>query len=117
MPTSGENLSGGFRQSVALARVFLRTQAQLVILDEAMGQMDAIKKRESALPKLLAFAKRQHCTLIVVSHDLPSVCPYVDHVFLLDKGRLVQQGTHADLVSQRAQPYCRLVGMARGGRE
>ena len=38
----GSNLSGGFQQSLALARVFLRKRSQLVILDEAMGQMDAL---------------------------------------------------------------------------
>ena len=68
----GSNLSGGFAQSVALARVFLRRSAQIVILDESMGQMDALKKRELIFPRLFAFVKEQRMTLIIISHEVGS---------------------------------------------
>mmetsp|Transcript_25917 Transcript_25917/g.36673 ORF Transcript_25917/g.36673 Transcript_25917/m.36673 type:complete len:107 (+) Transcript_25917:789-1109(+) len=89
----GNNLSGGFAQSVALARVFLRTQAQIVVLDEALSQMDAIKKREHILPNLLNFVKEHNMTLIIVSHDLQSISQQVDHIFVLEAGQLVQQAS------------------------
>jgi ABC-type multidrug transport system fused ATPase/permease subunit len=66
----GSNLSGGFAQSVALARVFLRKTAQIVILDESMGQMDALKKRELIFPTLFQFVKEHRMTLIIISHDV-----------------------------------------------
>ena len=59
---------------MALARVFLRRRAQLVILDEALGQMDAIKKRELIMPRLLKFVRDHNMTLILVSHEVPR-CP------------------------------------------
>jgi ABC-type branched-subunit amino acid transport system ATPase component len=107
----GGNLSGGFAQSVALARVFLRRDAQLIILDEAMGQMDAIKKRETILPRLLAFARERNAALVIVSHDLRSVCPLVDRVVVMENGSIMQQGSHLELVESYAQPYMRLMGL------
>jgi ATP-binding cassette subfamily B protein len=107
----GGNLSGGFAQSIALARVFLRQDAQLIILDEAMGQMDAIRKRETILPRLLAFARSRNAALVIVSHDLGSVCPLVDRVVVMESGAIMQQGSHMKLVEAYAQPYVRLMGL------
>jgi len=105
----GTNLSGGFAQSVALARVFLRTQAQIVILDESMGQMDALKKREVIFPTLFRFVKEHRMTLILISHDVAQVCKLVDHVYVLASGQLVQSGSHAELMADAAGVYARLV--------
>lgn len=109
----GQNLSGGFAQSVALARVFLRPQAQLIILDEAMGQMDVIKKREVIFPRLLEFARRQNAALIIVSHDIQGLCTLdeVDEIIVMDEGRIAQRGSHAQLMAAHAQPYMRLMGL------
>ena len=74
-------------------------------------QMDTIKKREFIMPRLFEFVRRHNMTLIVVSHEVQSVCPLVDHVFVMEKGRLVHQGSHAQLVAKRAQPYLRLCGL------
>jgi len=87
----GTNLSGGFAQSVALARVFLRTQAQIVILDEPIGQMDALKKREVIFPTLFRFVKKHCMTLILISY-VAQVCKLVDHVYVLASGQLVPCG-------------------------
>src|SRR5690606_6805846 len=51
----GTNLSGGFQQSVALARAFVKTSAKIIILDESMSQMDPIKKKQCILPQLFKF--------------------------------------------------------------
>jgi len=108
--TRGENLSGGFAQSVALARIFLRPEAKLVILDEAMSQMDAIKRHEHALPRLFQFVKKHNQTLIIISHDVRSVAERVDRIFVMDKGRCVHQGSHSFLVASRAAEYMKLIG-------
>eukprot|EP00656_Telonema_subtile_P029043 TRINITY_DN3191_c0_g1_i6.p1 TRINITY_DN3191_c0_g1~~TRINITY_DN3191_c0_g1_i6.p1 ORF type:complete len:693 (-),score=164.64 TRINITY_DN3191_c0_g1_i6:115-2193(-) len=69
----GSLLSGGIMQSVALARIFLRKSASIVILDEAFGQMDSVKKREVILPKLLRFVRAHGMTLILVTHEVETV--------------------------------------------
>lgn len=107
--TRGSNLSGGFGQSVALARAFLRTDARIVILDEAMGQMDAFKKREIILPRLFSHVRKHNQALIVVTHDL-SLCPKLEHVVLLDKGELVAQGAHDQLMANKEPLYLKLMG-------
>eukprot|EP01080_Neovahlkampfia_damariscottae_P000096 gene96-4345_t len=66
----GTNLSGGFQQSVALARVFLKRHAKLFILDESTSAMDPIKKRQIIMPELLKFTKENKITLIIISHDI-----------------------------------------------
>lgn len=104
----GTNISGGFAQSVALARVFLRQDARILILDEAMGQMDAYKKRETILPRLLEWVDANNMALIVVSHDM-AIVQHVDEVLLLDQGRLVAQGPHERLL-RTVPEYVRLLG-------
>ena len=66
----GKNLSGGLLQSVALARVYVRPQAKLIILDESIGQMDNFKKRSIIFPYLFDFVEKHHMTLIMISHDM-----------------------------------------------
>jgi ABC-type glutathione transport system ATPase component len=106
----GQNVSGGFAQSIALARIFVRHDTKILILDEAMSQMDAYKKREIIYPRLFEFTRKFGIALIIITHDLLSIQD-VDHVFVLDQGRLVHQGTHNDLLAQRAEVYMRLLGM------
>eukprot|EP00467_Chlorarachnion_reptans_P007762 CAMPEP_0114493946 /NCGR_PEP_ID=MMETSP0109-20121206/4382_1 /TAXON_ID=29199 /ORGANISM="Chlorarachnion reptans, Strain CCCM449" /LENGTH=797 /DNA_ID=CAMNT_0001670935 /DNA_START=30 /DNA_END=2423 /DNA_ORIENTATION=- len=108
--TRGTNLSGGFAQSVAMARVFLKPEAQIVILDEALSQMDAVKRNHHVLPRLFRHVKENNQTLIMVTHDVLSVAKQVDHIFVMDGGRCVHQGTHADLVRVQAPAYMSLIG-------
>jgi len=112
----GKNLSGGFAQSIALARIFVRTEAKIIILDESMSQMDAFKKREIIFPKLFQFAERNGITLIIVTHDIVSIQNMVDHIFVLDHGKLVHQGSHKELMEQNAQVYFKLLGLRKKSR-
>ncbi|KAF2069864.1 hypothetical protein CYY_008817 [Polysphondylium violaceum] len=112
----GKNLSGGFAQSIALARIFVRTEAKIIILDESMSQMDAFKKREIIFPKLFQFAERNGITLIIVTHDIVSVQNMVDHIFVLDHGKLVHQGSHKQLMEDNAQVYYKLLGLRKKAR-
>eukprot|EP01113_Clastostelium_recurvatum_P036157 TRINITY_DN5120_c0_g1_i4.p1 TRINITY_DN5120_c0_g1~~TRINITY_DN5120_c0_g1_i4.p1 ORF type:complete len:984 (+),score=190.33 TRINITY_DN5120_c0_g1_i4:65-3016(+) len=110
----GNNVSGGFAQSIALARVFVRTTTKLVILDESMSQMDAYKKREIIFPRLYNFTRHFNMALLIVTHDLASIQD-VDHIFVLDQGRLAAQGSHKELMDQKAEVYLRLLGCDSNG--
>jgi len=105
----GALLSGGMMQSVALARVLLRKSASIVILDEAFGQMDAVKKREVILPKLLQFVRGHDMTLIMVTHEV-EIARYMDHIIVLDAGSVQHQGTHEQLMASQAPAYIKLLG-------
>jgi len=103
----GINLSGGFAQSVALARVFLRPNVKLVILDEAMGMMDIIKKRETVLPNLLNFTNKYNIALLIISHDM-QVINMMDYIFLLENSKIIQ-GSPKDLLTKRKSQYSKLM--------
>ena len=90
----GVKLSGGQRQRIALARVFLKNPA-LVVLDEATSSLDNESERlvEIAMEELL----RGRSTLII-AHRLRTV-RRADRVLVLDHGRVVESGTHEELVA------------------
>ncbi len=89
----GLTLSGGQKQRLALARVFLR-RPPVIILDEATSQIDSLTERaiESALDTL-----RKDHTLIVIAHRLSTIIK-ADKIIVLDKGKIVSEGTHTELL-------------------
>jgi ATP-binding cassette subfamily B protein len=90
----GRYLSGGQRQRIALARALVR-DPRVLILDEATSALDPAT--ETAFNETLEQLTMTH-TVIAVTHRLTSVV-HADHIFLLDGGRLVEQGTHKDLLA------------------
>ncbi|HEX3246474.1 MAG TPA: ATP-binding cassette domain-containing protein, partial [Chloroflexota bacterium] len=99
----GVQLSGGQRQRIAIARAILK-DAQLLILDEATSHLDAVNEREvrDALARLMVGR-----TTLVIAHRLSTIRD-ADKIVVLDRGRVVEQGTHADLLRQNGM-YATLV--------
>lgn len=98
----GVTLSGGQRQRLAIARALLKRPAFLV-LDDSLSAVDT--KTESRILQTLA-ARRGKQTTILIAHRLSST-RLADRIFVFDQGRLIQQGTHQELMTD-AGPYQRL---------
>jgi len=94
----GFSLSGGQRQRIAIARAILADPAVLV-LDDATSAVDATKEHEIRA----ALAKVMHGrTTLVIAHR-PATIALADRVAVLENGRIVEEGTHAELVSRSAR--------------
>ncbi|MBQ4523693.1 MAG: peptidase domain-containing ABC transporter [Lachnospiraceae bacterium] len=91
---NGSNLSGGQRQRLAIARAMLK-KPDILILDEATSNLDAITER--ALDRTIhEFAKDM--TTIFIAHRLSTI-KNCDKIYVMDKGKIVEQGTHKELVA------------------
>jgi ATP-binding cassette subfamily B protein len=88
----GASLSGGQRQRVALARALVGAPS-IVLLDEATSALDAITERQ-VFDNLAALG----CTTIVIAHRLSTIAT-ADTIVVMDRGRIVERGTHAELLA------------------
>lgn len=98
----GYRLSGGQRQRLSLARAILR-DPELLILDEATSALDS--QSERLVQQAIERFERNH-TVLVIAHRLSTVV-LADQILVLDAGRIVETGTHADLLSEGGI-YCNL---------
>jgi ABC-type multidrug transport system fused ATPase/permease subunit len=105
----GVQLSGGQRQRIAIARAFLK-DAPILVLDEATSHLDTISEAlvREALDELMV-----NRTTIVVAHRLSTI-QAADIILVLNAGRVIEAGTHAQLTARRGF-YARLVDHQMGG--
>jgi subfamily B ATP-binding cassette protein MsbA len=92
---SGGNISGGQRQRIGIARALL-TEAPIMVFDEPTSALDA--QHEALITQTLRDLKRQR-TIVIVSHRLSTVID-CDQIFVMDEGKVVERGTHEELVAR-----------------
>ncbi len=105
----GVKLSGGQRQRIAIARVVLKN-APILILDEATSSLDSVT--EQAIQETLEDVMKGK-TVIVVAHRLSTIA-HLDRILVFDRGRIIEDGSHAELLS-RGGAYQRLWSRQAGG--
>ena len=101
LTSDGAGISGGQRQRIALARALL-TDAPVLILDEATSSLDILTEKR-IVDNLMALDK----TLIFIAHRL-TIAERTEKVVVLDQGKIVEEGNHADLLA-RGGFYAHLV--------
>ncbi|MDB5167252.1 MAG: transporter [Candidatus Saccharibacteria bacterium] len=105
----GVKLSGGQRQRVAIARAILK-DAPILLLDEATSALDSESEKliQDALAKLMT-----NRTSIVIAHRLSTIAK-LDRIVVLDDGKIVEQGTHGELLAMKGT-YAKLWAHQSGG--
>ena len=98
-------LSGGQRQRVGVARA-LAADPALILMDEPFGALDPVIRR-GLQDEFRALQQRLGKTVVIVTHDIREACRVADRLALLDAGRLVQQGTPAELMENPASDFVR----------
>ena len=105
----GVKLSGGQRQRIALARVILK-DAPILLLDEATSALDS--EVEAAIQQTL-YGMMQGKTVIAIAHRLSTIAQ-MDRIIVMDQGRIIEDGSHDDLLAANGQ-YARFWARQSGG--
>lgn len=96
---NGAMLSGGQKQRIAIARALYK-DPEILILDEATSSLDSVS--EEFVQKTIQILKEQGKTIIIIAHRLSTVAQ-ADSILVLEKGILVEEGTHTHLITQQGK--------------
>jgi subfamily B ATP-binding cassette protein MsbA len=105
----GAKLSGGQRQRIAIARAILKN-APILILDEATSALDTESERHVQMALATLMKDR---TTLVIAHRLSTI-EHADQILVLDQGRIVERGTHHELLANGGY-YTNLIKMQASG--
>jgi len=98
----GVKVSGGEKQRLSIARALLR-RPDILVFDEATSSLDSITEEEITETIRNVSEKENHIT-ILIAHRLSTIM-HADSIFVLEKGRIIESGKHADLISQKGLYY------------
>jgi ATP-binding cassette subfamily B protein len=106
----GVKLSGGQRQRIAIARAILK-DSPILILDEATSALDSVTERkiQKGLESLM-----QQKTVIVVAHRLSTIS-HLDRILVFNDGKIIEDGSHDELLRNNSGHYAKLWNMQAGG--
>ena len=101
---SGEDLSGSQKQLIAIARALIK-DSEILILDEATSALD--QQTESKVTKTIKELRKDR-TNIVIAHRLTSIID-ADRIIVMNNGKIVEEGTHHELMDKRGYYYMLLL--------
>ena len=94
----GQNISGGQKQRLAIARAMIN-EKEVIIFDEATSNLDQITEK-----KIYENLKATNKTQIIITHRLSSIRD-VDQIYVLNKGKVIERGTHESLMKKQGWYY------------
>ncbi len=98
---NGASLSGGQKQRIAIARALYK-QPEILVLDEATSSLDSTS--ENYIQRTIQNLREQQKTIIVIAHRLSTVVD-ADEIVVLEKGKVLEQGSHNELYAKKGNYY------------